>query len=186
MRWFPPTIRLLAGVMIAVSMQWASAPDATAMPLLGAQDGERNAVRVGDLAPDFYLRDLHGETVRLSQFRGKVVLLNFWATWCGPCLIEMPALEQLYQRFGRKDFEILAISTDPQGAAVTRPFQRERGLTFPILHDPDMHVGLTYGVRTLPLSFMVDRRGVIRKKIFGARDWDSPEAHDLIRILMKS
>ncbi|MCP9446675.1 MAG: TlpA family protein disulfide reductase [Nitrospira sp.] len=185
MRWFPP-VPLLTGVMVALSMHSAFAPDATAMPSLWAQDDERNVVRIGDQAPDFYLQDLHGETIRLSQFRGKVVLLNFWATWCGPCRIEMPALEQLYQRFGRKDFEILAISTDPQGPTVTRPFQREKGVTFPILHDPDMHVGLTYGARTLPLSVMVDRRGMVRKKIFGARDWDSPEAHDLIRILMKS
>lgn len=185
MQWFPP-IRLAIGVIVALSLQQTFTPEVTATPSLWVQDDERNVVRIGDQAPDFSLQDLRGESMRLSHFRGKVVLLNFWATWCGPCLIEMPALEQLYQRFARKDFEILAISTDPQGAAVTRPFQRERGLTFPILHDPDMHVGLTYGVRTLPLSFVVDRRGVIRKKIFGARDWNSPEAHDLIRMLMKS
>ncbi|MCP9439780.1 MAG: TlpA family protein disulfide reductase [Nitrospira sp.] len=179
-------VRMVAGVMVALSMQQTFTPEVTAAPSLWAQDDERNVARIGGQAPDFHLQDLRGEVISLSQFRGKVVLLNFWATWCGPCLIEMPALEQLYQRFARRDFEILAISTDPQGAAVTRPFQQERELTFPILHDPDMHVGLTYGVRTLPLSFVVDRRGVIRKKIFGARDWDSPEAHDLIRMLMKS
>jgi len=147
---------------------------------------ERGVVQVGDEAPNFMLRDLAGNAVSLSQLRGKVVLLNFWATWCGPCRVEMPAMEQLYRTLPRREFEILAVSTDPQGAAVTRPFQREMGFTFPILHDSEYRVGLTYGARTIPITFMVDRRGIVRQKIFGARDWDSPEARDLIQELMKS
>jgi peroxiredoxin len=172
--------------MAVASLYGAVPSDAGLLSPTRTPDADRNVVRVGEEAPDFHLRDLRGNPVSLSQFRGKVVLLNFWATWCGPCRIEMPAMEHLYQAIPRKDFEILAVSTDSQGAAVTRPFQREMGLTFPILHDPDMRIGLTYGARTLPLTFMVDRQGVIRKKIFGARDWDSPEAHELIRMLMKS
>ena len=173
--------------LMAASFSFGASLSQAEMPSLASTDvAERNMVKVGDEAPNFHLRDLHGNTMSLSQFRGKVVLLNFWATWCGPCRIEMPAMEQLYRTLPREDFEILAISTDPQGTAVTRSFQREMGFTFPILHDPDMRIGLTYGARTLPLTFMVDRRGVIRKKIFGARDWDSPEARDLINILMKS
>ncbi len=147
---------------------------------------QRGIVKVGDAAPNFQLRDLDGKIVSLSDFRGRVVLVNFWATWCGPCRVEMPAMEQLYRTFPRKDFEILAVSTDPQGAAVTRPFQREIGLTFPILHDADYRVGLTYGARSLPMTFMVDRNGVVRQQIFGARDWAAPEAHQLIQLLMKS
>jgi peroxiredoxin len=152
----------------------------------GARVADRGVVKVGDEAPNFQLRDLAGNLVSLSQLRGKIVLLNFWATWCGPCRVEMPAMEQLYRAFPRKEFEILAVSTDPQGAAVTRPFQQEMGFTFPILHDSEYRVGLTYGARTLPMTFMVDRQGVIRQKIFGARDWDSPEARELIQALMKS
>lgn len=94
-------------------------------------------------------------------------------------------MEQLYRAFPRKEFEILAVSTDPQGAVVTRPFQQEMGFTFPILHDSEYRVGLTYGARTLPMTFMVDRQGVIRQKIFGARDWGSPEARELIDTLLK-
>lgn len=147
---------------------------------------ERGVVKVGDEAPNFTLRDLTGKVMSLSQFRGKVILLNFWATWCGPCRIEMPAMEQLYQTFPRREFEILAVSTDAQGAVVTRPFQQQMGLTFPILHDSEYRTGLVYGARTLPITFMLDRQGIVRQKIFGARDWASPEARELIHELMKS
>jgi len=149
-------------------------------------DVERGVVQVGDEAPNFMLRDLTGKVMSLSQFRGKVVLLNFWATWCGPCRVEMPAMEQLYQTFPRREFEILAVSTDSQGAAVTRPFQKQMGFTFPILHDSEYRIGLMYGARTLPVTFMLDRQGIVRQKIFGARDWASPEARELIHVLMKS
>jgi peroxiredoxin len=147
---------------------------------------QRGVVKPGEPAPNFQLRDMNGRMVSLSDVRGKVVLLNFWATWCGPCRIEMPAMERLYRAYDRKDFEILAVSTDAQGVAVTRPFQQENKLTFPILHDSDFRVGLSYGARTLPMTFMVDREGIVRQHIFGARDWEAPEAHQLIEMLMKS
>jgi peroxiredoxin len=155
----------------------------TVAPLLAAQ---RGVVKPGEPAPNFQLRDMNGQAVSLSDLRGKIVLVNFWATWCGPCRIEMPAMERLYRVYDRKDFEILAVSTDAQGVAVTRPFQQENHLTFPILHDADFRVGLSYGARTLPMTFMVDRQGIVRQQIFGARDWEAPEAHQLIQMLMKS
>ncbi len=148
--------------------------------------GQRVIVKPGEPAPNFQLRDMNGRLVSLSDLRGRVILLNFWATWCGPCRVEMPAMEQLYRAYSRKDFEILAVSTDPQGPAVTRPFQQENQLTFPILHDAEYRVGLMYGARTLPMTFMVDRQGVVRQQIFGARDWGASEAHQLVQLLMKS
>ncbi|NWF74485.1 MAG: TlpA family protein disulfide reductase [Nitrospirae bacterium] len=166
-------------LMVACGAGHAAAPDMQPV-------AERTFVKLGEPAPNFQLRDLNGHLITLSDLRGKVVLLNFWATWCGPCRVEMPAMEQLYRMFQRKDFEILAVSTDAQGAAITRPFQQENRLTFPILHDPDYRVGLTYGARSLPMTFLIDRQGIIRHQVFGARDWEAPEAQQLVQMLMKS
>lgn len=175
---------LLAGFVVSATVCFApGAPAEDPVPIAVAK---RGVVRPGDEAPNFQLHDMNGRVVALSDLRGKVVLLNFWATWCGPCRVEMPAMEELYRRYPRKDFEILAVSTDSQGTAVTRPFQEEHQLTFPILHDSDFRVGLTYGARTLPMTFMVDREGIVRQQIFGARDWAAPEAHQLVQMLMKS
>ena len=182
----PLLLSMFIGLIAASPAMMAVGAQIEPVPLVRSQVAERHAVRVGDEAPNFRLRDLDGNLTSLSQFRGKVVLLNFWATWCGPCRVEMPAMEQLYRAFPRREFQILAVSTDVQGAAVTRPFQQKTGLTFPILHDTDMQIGLTYGARSLPMTLMVDRQGVVRQKIFGARDWDSPEARELIQLLMKS
>ena len=146
----------------------------------------RSVVKLGEPAPNFQLPDVNDHLVTLSDSHGKVVLLNFWATWCGPCRVEMPTMEQLYRMFSRKDFEILAVSIDAQGVAVTRPFQEEYHLTFPILHDTEYRVGLLYGARSLPMTFLVDRQGVVRHQIFGARDWGASEAQQLAQMLMKS
>jgi peroxiredoxin len=136
-------------------------------------------------APPFRLSDLDGDVHSLPEYQGKVVFLNFWATWCGPCKVEMPAMEALYQAFRSQGLEILAVSVDQQGAAVTRPFKEAMGLSFPILHDSDYQVGLAYGARTLPMTYVIDRQGIIRQRVFGARDWDSPEARNLMSELLE-
>lgn len=131
---------------------------------------------IGSQAPEFRLLDMNGRPVALSDLKGKVVLLNFWATWCFPCRVEMPSMEVLYRSYRDKGLEILAVSVDEQGPAVTRPFQEDKGLTFPILHDRDYQVGLIYGARSLPMTYIIDRHGVIRQRVFGSREWDTPEA----------
>ncbi len=145
----------------------------------------RSRPEIGSLAPDFQLIDLQGTWHTLPAYHGKVVLLNFWATWCGPCRVEMPSMDILYQDLKNEGFAILAISSDPQGSLVTRPFVTSKGLTFPILHDSDYRVSGNYGVRTLPMSFLIDRNGTLTHRVFGARDWNSPEARELIQSLLQ-
>ncbi len=113
---------------------------------------------VGALAPDFALQNLQGETVRLSQLRGQVVLVNFWATWCGPCRLEMPAIQARYNHGG---FTVLAVDF-AEPAPQVQAFADELGLSFPILLDPDGAVQELYRVRGYPTSFFVDPQGVIR------------------------
>ncbi len=182
-----PSLCSLTAVPLLVSLALAGGCESRDVESADGSAGRPTPVQapgapmVGAPAPDFRLWDLNGNPVTLSEYRGKVVFVNFWATWCGPCRVEMPAMERLYRDFDRRHFEMLAISTDPQGAAVTRPFQESLGLTFPILHDSDYRVGVSYGARTLPMTFLVDRRGIITHRIFGARDWESPEARSFIK-----
>jgi len=153
----------------------------------GGSSGERGlgeGARVGYRAPNFRLKNLKGEEVSLAGEKGKVVFLNFWATWCVPCKIEMPSMEDLYKDFKDRGLEILAVSNDLQGASVVKPFVDEMGLTYPVLVDPDFHVNEKYLIRTVPTSIIVGRDGVITHILVGARNWNAKEARDLMTQLL--
>ena len=126
-------------------------------------------------APDFTLKSLNGEEVSLSQHRGKYVLVNFWATWCGPCKMEMASLETLYQRFKSRKFSLLAISNDMFGAKIVKPFVKAHRLSFPILLDQQLQASNKFGVVSLPTTFMIDPEGNIIGELKGAEDWASPD-----------
>jgi peroxiredoxin len=130
---------------------------------------------VGVAAHDFGLPTLRGDYVKLSDYRGKVVFLNIWATWCPPCREEMPSMESLYQRLKGRDFEMLAVSIDREGEKVVRPFAAKYGFTFPVLLDPDSKTYRLYGLTGIPESFIVDKSGVIIHKIIGPQDWIKKE-----------
>lgn len=136
-------------------------------------------------APDFGLMSLDGRSVRLRDLRGKLVLLNFWATWCAPCLHEMPSMERLYQTFKATEFVLLAVSMDRQGAEVARPYADNLKLTFPILLDPASEVARQYGVRGLPTTYLIAPDGVLLGAVVGARDWYRTEAKALLAALLR-
>jgi peroxiredoxin len=132
-------------------------------------------VREGDRAPEFRLTSLDGRSVALSDERGKVVLVHFWATWCPPCVEEMPAIERLYRAFIGKDFDVLAVSVDEGGAQAVGAFMKDNGLSLPVLLNPDRSVASLYGTFKFPETYVIDREGVVRFKAIGARDWSHPE-----------
>jgi len=143
-------------------------------------------VNVGLRAPDIALPALTGETVNLASLKGKVVLVNFWATWCGPCLMEMPSMQRLYQQYHRDNFEILAVATDFEGAPVVKPYVGRLRLTFPILLDPQLQVNDLYKVTGIPTSIIIDRDGIITHKFYGSEDWDSDRSHRLIEQILRA
>lgn len=126
----------------------------------------------GDLAPDFTLTDQNGDTVKLSDYRGKKVILNFWATWCPPCRAEMPHMQQFHENNESNDVEILAVNLTAQdnGDEAIRSFIDEFGLTFPIPMDETGSAGQTYQIRTVPTTFILNSKGEIAQKIVGPMD----------------
>jgi len=139
----------------------------------------------GSAAPDFSLPALEPEAAvpPLAALRGRVVLLNFWATWCKPCEDEMPAMQRLHAALAGTDFDLLAVSVDSADADV-RSFRERLGLTFPILLDPERRVSHEYQVFRYPESLLIDRDGVIVERYVGPRDWDDPLYLERIRALL--
>jgi|SRR5579863_7650233 cytochrome c biogenesis protein CcmG, thiol:disulfide interchange protein DsbE len=136
--------------------------------------------RVGEAAPDFSVQD-SDRKVLLSQFRGQVVVLNFWATWCPPCNEELPSLKSMQDRTRAKGVVVLGISIDVDEDAYHR-FLRQRGVNFLTVRDPEQKISGIYGTHGWPESYIIDRQGVLRRKVIGPIDWD---ASDVIEFLNK-
>jgi peroxiredoxin len=140
---------------------------------------------VGQPAPDFTLPGLDGNPVSLSDYRGKVVLVNIWATWCAPCIAEMPSMQKLYRKLQGDNFEILAVSIDTTGSSVVAPFMKKLNLTFPALIDTQGITKTAYGATGVPESFIIDKQGIVVKKIIGPLDWSSSEVLRYFQELLK-
>ena len=159
-RWWAFTLAIL---LLGAGWTWLSR-----VPASVATVGQIPSPREGFPAPDFTLDTLGGESATLSAYRGKVVIVNLWASWCGPCRAEMPAIQKVYAANRERGLEVLAVnSTFQDSQADAQEFTQNLGLTFPILLDRDGAVSKRYLLRALPSTFFIDRKGVIRLVVFG-------------------
>ena len=145
--------------------------------LSGCYSGSRPP-RIGSKASDFTVQDAQNK-ITLSQFRGQVVVLNFWATWCPPCVEEMPSLVEMQRRMKAKGVTVVAVSTDVDESAY-RQFLKTHGVNLVTVRDPDQKSNALYGTFKFPETYVIDRNGVIRRKFIGAVDWTEPEITDFL------
>ena len=145
----------------------------------------RPRLGIGVTAPEFTLPIVDGNLVSLTDYMGKVVLLNIWATWCPPCVEEMPSMEKLYQELKDEGLEILAVSIDVSGAEAVIPFMKKHRLSFPALIDPQGTIKNLYQTTGIPESFIIDKEGLIAEKVIGPRDWATAGTIRYLRGLMR-
>jgi peroxiredoxin len=159
-KWIEDHWRIFSAFILFMSVGWIFATAG----LWGKGDGKtQTAAAVGFIAPDFHLTALSGDTYQLSEFRGKVILINVWTSWCPPCKNEMPDIEKVYVDFKDRGFEVLAVnSTNQDNKSAVTEFSTQLGLTFPVLLDLDGQITREYRVFSLPTSFLVDPAGIIR------------------------
>tara|TARA_B100000700_G_scaffold328669_1_gene447278 strand:+ start:1082 stop:1675 length:594 start_codon:yes stop_codon:yes gene_type:complete len=155
-------------------------------------DGEKNILKNLRITPaniwlkanDFSALDSSGLTVSLNDFKGKFVLLNFWATWCYPCLKEMPDLEKAYQNLGEEKLAIVAVAMGENVAKINK-FSKKNNFTFPLLSDENMEITKLYGVKNIPVTFLIDSNGLVLGRAIGIRDWSSPKLMGFIKSRLK-
>jgi peroxiredoxin len=130
---------------------------------------------IGQKAPDFTLKDLNGNNISLSTFKGKVILLNFWASWCPPCRAEMPSMNKLNELLKKKGFVVIAVSTD-RSVFDVKDYLSKNPVNFTVLIDYNLNVSRNlYKVFMMPTTFLIDRKGIIVKRYFGEQDWSDPD-----------
>lgn len=152
------------------------------LPAMGA--ARQPPVNVGGDAPDFALRSAAGDNLRLSEHRGQVVMINFWATWCGPCRQEMPKLDEIFARYEQAGFTLLGVNIDEDVERAQR-LADELGVSFPLLFDDDQSVSRLYDVQAMPMTVMVDRSGKVRNVHYGYRPGMEQRYLDEVRALLR-
>ena len=149
----------------------------TLFALSGCYSGTRPP-RIGRAAPDFTVRDSE-HAVTLSQLKGQVVVLNFWATWCAPCVEEVPSLVRMQQQMKARGVTVVAVSVDADESNYRR-FVRDHSVNLLTVRDPDQKSNALYGTSKFPETYIIDRNGVMRRKFIGAVDWTEPEIIDFL------
>lgn len=142
---------------------------------------------IGDCAPNFSLKSIDGKTYDLSKLTGKVVLVNFWATWCKPCIVEMPSMQKIYSKYADKNLQLLAISIDNDTKLINKFLDNDiqQKLRFPILFDEGKKVSSMYGTFQVPETYVIDKTGRIIDKAIGIKDWDDSFTSNYIGLLLK-
>jgi peroxiredoxin len=146
---------------------------------------EIQPVKGNQMAPNFSLEDLSGKKANLKQYRGKVVFLNFWATWCGPCKEEMLSMEALYQKFKERGFVFLTISVDYEEKKKVKEFIDKHHYTFPVLIDSKCVTLDLYGVKGIPTTLLIDKKGRMVGRAIGPKDWKHPEIISILNQLIE-
>lgn len=173
-------IRILLFVLLLVAGYWSLVTKSHAQPPSPYAVEKLS----GQKAPDFTLKDINGNPVSLSSFKGKVVLLNFWATWCPPCRAEIPSMNKLQQMLKNRGLVILAVSTD-RAVVDVKDFLKKNPVAFTVVVDYNLSVSRSlYKVFMMPTTFLIDRKGVIVEKYFGEQDWTDPDIIKEIEALL--
>ena len=172
---------LLRGLLLSAALWGAGGPVWAEDPLAAMKIAR---VTPGTVAAPFDLKSLDGTSVQLAEMKGKVVLVNFWATWCGPCKEEMPAFERLRQKLDPERFALLTITTDLQREGI-KHFLANLHVQLPVLFDENQDVSQAYLVRALPTTVLIDERGILVGRAVGPREWDAPRAVHLFQSMME-
>lgn len=173
----------LSGALLSLIIPWQQTNLRAVVKTVAQLDGQW----VGRAAPPFELNDLEGQPHTLAQYRGQVVFLNVWASFCEPCRKEMPSMEALVRQYQARGMAMVAISVDPQ-AQDARAFMQEfmpgQRSAMTILHDPTSATAQSYGTELLPETYIIDRNGIIVARFVNAYDWTRPEVKQLIELLL--
>ncbi len=154
---------MVAILLLAVGLVWVVAGTL-----------EVRIVNAGDTAPDFSIVTEHGRTITRSDFGGKILVLNFWASWCPPCISELPSLNQFAQEYANQGVVVLGISIDKNENLYKR-FLAQRHVMFDTARDPEANISASYGTFQIPETYLIDRKGIVREKVISDQDWMDPQ-----------
>ncbi|GMT42959.1 MAG: hypothetical protein IEMM0002_1370 [bacterium] len=172
---------IVAATYVVTKIDMVNRP---ALKPISAKKEAQPSPMLGVRAPDFKLKKLGGKVVTLADYKGKILFINIWATWCIPCVEEMPSMERLYGSLKDKDFEMLAISVDKGGEQVVKDFVEKYELTFPVLLDPYSKVAESYKTTGVPETFIINKEGIVIHHQIGPLQWDRPDVARTIQMLV--